>query len=190
MADEETPAICEACGSDRILDGPYYSKRDWVCLDCGHRKEMAQVFFAETPQETDARKAQDAMDTAHEVLAQPLTMEDMKDPAKMAAYLKSLEAATQDLSKTDAAEQTQKVRSPRKRKNAAQPASEVEQAAETELDRDLIFQTINFYQRRNSSWQEVCKQAREEKEYRNDNILFFAHSHAFGEACTDTCKQV
>lgn len=188
--------ICEACGSDRVMSGPFYSAHDIVCMDCGHRKSEPEINFAQTEDEQKEERAQEVMENVTETLSQELTLEMMSDPAAMAEYLAKLEAASAGLSKSgtptgsSAGEQSQKARSPKGKKKPASPTSETENAADISLEKDLIWQSINVFTRRNASWQEVLKNAREEKEYRNDNVLVFAHSHSFGEACNDSCKQV
>lgn len=185
------PPICDACGSNRILTGPFYSEKDEVCMDCGHRKEIAEINFALSDSEIQEERAQEKMNEAAEVLATELTMEMMQDPEKMKEYLAKLKQATGTLADGPATETPDAPKKSRKRKSPAPTGQgEVEAKAEFGLPAELIWQALHVYLRKAATWQQVLKEARDEKEYRNDNVIMFAHEHSFGEACTDNCRQV
>jgi hypothetical protein len=184
MEAETNPTICEACGSDHIIIGPFYSQKDFVCMECGHRREEPEINFVPT----ESERAQQEMENAQELASQELTMEIMSDPAKMEEYLKNLQKAAGTVGTAPSPEGATKKR--RSKKPAPPVGEAVVEQAEFGLEPDLIWQAIHIYKRKQATWNQVLADAKGEMEYRNENVLCFAHDHEFGVACTGTCRQV
>lgn len=187
--DHDTPSmVCSVCGSDRVIKGPFYNPNDIYCMECGHREEgPPEVNYAPTDVEIKQERADKVQEQTTNVLNEFADV-DMTDPDQAEAYLKKLRAAAGKVSKTPGASK-EKAKSPRPKKNQASPAPVLD--AETGMDDDLIMMGIHVYQRRGSSWQQTIHDAKGEKEYRNDNVLVFAHEHSFNESCEGhSCKQI
>ena len=179
--------ICSVCGSSRVIKGPFYNPNDIYCMECGHREEgEPEIHEALTDVELKQERANEVQEQTKSVLDEFQDV-DMTDPDQAEAYLKKLRAAAAKTNKTQGGQE--KAKSPRPKKNQAQPAPDL--SAETSMADDLIMLGIHVYQRRGSSWQQTIHDAKGEKEYRNENVLVFAHEHAFNESCEGkNCKQI
>jgi hypothetical protein len=164
---------CESCGSNRVVEGPFYDKGHLVCFDCGFQTKQSEVSYVETTAEKEERAEEDVTNTMEEFPA-----EGFKSPAEAEAYLKKLQSKTNKLMKSS---------TPRKKK-AAPP--KVPTPAVEDIDADLIWMSVHVYQRRGSEWTNTLREAREEVQYRNDNIRVFAHEHVYGNECTPKCKEI
>lgn len=176
---------CKMCGSNRVIKGPFYDPNDIVCWECGHREEgPGEIHYAKSASEKEQERAEQVTEDATKLLDDFANV-DMTDPEQAEAYLAKLKANASALNKTGG---QKKPGSPKAKKNAAKPAPVVE--TESDLDDDLIMMDIHVYQRRGSSWQQTISDAKGEKEFRNDNVLVYAHEHGFRVECTNLCKQI
>lgn len=63
-------------------------------------------------------------------------------------------------------------------------------ADEVKKSRTDVYQQVNFYTRPGDTWANLLRDAKDEKELRNTNVLVWAHNHMFEEACTKKCREV
>lgn len=165
--------LCEACGSNRVVDGPFYDRNHRVCWDCGYQSTASEIFYEETITEKAERAEEQVTATIEEFPA-----EGFKTPAEAEAYLKKLEKQTKQLMGN---------KKPRAKKSAPTP---VPTPAQTDIENDLIWMGIHVYMRRGASWTDTLREAREEVQFRNDNVRVFAHEHSYGMECSPKCREI
>jgi hypothetical protein len=172
----ETVLSCEACGSNRLLEGPAYAREQIVCLECGYRTASAEVVFAETQEELEER----AQDEVTQIMEE-FPSEGFKTPEAAEAYLKKLQKQADSLLKGDKPTKTERT----KKKPPVVPTPKTD-----DIEEDLVWLAVHVYQRKGSNWNQTLKEAREEKRYRNINVRVFAHEHHYGGECLDSCREM
>lgn len=150
---------CTVCGSDRILSGPAYAKHVTTCLDCG--------------------------DTQGSAIPEPTPI--APPPAIPVGGFKSADEIKQHLAKMQQQGKTL-LQEKTSRKGSSKDAVKTNSDSET-IPADLVMLVIHRYSRREESWVAVLSSAKEEKQYRNDNVRVFAHKHQYGAECSG-CKEI
>ncbi len=64
------------------------------------------------------------------------------------------------------------------------------QKVEAKKSRTDVYQQVNFFVRPGDTWSSLLKDAKDEKDLRNSNVLVVAHNHMFEEPCTKKCREI
>lgn len=67
---------------------------------------------------------------------------------------------------------------------------ELEEPEEAPVEKANIWMTLSFYLDAGSTFRDVLKDARTEREVRGENVLIFAHNHDYAEDCGKKCRRI
>jgi hypothetical protein len=162
---------CSICGSTRVIEGPFYDRDAYTCQDCGSQ------FNREVR----------AMPTEEEVTQQvkeqiPFPTEGFSTPAEAEAHLRKLQAQAAKLLGTPV------IIKQNKTSRKGPPA--VPEKLIDEFPPELVMMGLHFYTRKGESNNTVIANAKAEREFRNENIRIWYHSHIFGGACFHNCREI
>ena len=157
--------LCMSC-----FNAPEQTPGSGVCSGC-YKKTTGKEL---TDQEMTA-KVLDVKEVDEKGMPKFESFEEMQAWLKKTKNSKTAEAANKVGTKKA------KGRSP-----SEAPANE----SATQLQQKEIYSEVHVFVREGDSWTQVLKDAREDRRFRNANVLIFAHDHIRGEACSSSCREV
>ncbi len=122
----------------------------------------------------------DLMETNPEPVGSEITMPDINSWEELNDFIKK--------SSKKARKTTAKKASATKSKSRQPISKEVRDTAS--VIRSDVFQASHFYPRLGEATTIALTNAKEERRFRNTNVAIFHHTHVFGEACVDTCREL